>query len=110
MWVEFDIFSGRPNPSWKMSFEEVVEVRSRLGPMIKTEKPPDEGGLGYRGFVISNSEKIPGIPIEIRVYKAILTVNENRSTSYYTDVNDIETLLIDQARKRGYEDLVSAIT
>ncbi len=93
-----------------MSSEEVVEFRSRLGALIKTEKPSDEGGLGYRGFVMENSEKIPGIPSKIRVYKGILTVNENGSESYYKDVSGIETLFIEQARKRGYEDLVNAIT
>ena len=93
-----------------MSSEEVVEFRERLGGLIKIEKPPDEGGLGYRGFVMEDSEKIPGIPSKIRVYKDILTVNENGMESYYKDEKTIETLLIEQARKRGYEDLVDAIT
>lgn len=62
MRVELDIFSGRPNPSWELSVDEAAELSRRLAALIKTETRPDEGGLGYRGFVITNPDPLAGIP------------------------------------------------
>lgn len=110
MRVELDVFSGLPNPSWQMSAEEAADFRSRISSLPKTEKPSDEGGLGYRGFLVSNSEKLPGLPPKIRVYKGVLTISEDGTENYYEDVNGVERLLLRQARNHGYGDLVSGVT
>lgn len=110
MRVELDIFSGRPNPSWQMSAEEAAEFLKRIRSLPKKEKPSEESGLGYRGFVISNAEKMPSIPFEVRVYKGVLTIHEDGSQAYYKDVNAVERLLLQQAREHGYGDLVSGVT
>jgi hypothetical protein len=48
--VEADLYSGRPNPSWPLTPEEVAELARRiegLAPAAAVE-PPDR--LGFRGF------------------------------------------------------------
>jgi hypothetical protein len=52
MLVELDIFSGRPNPRWKldeMARRRLVELHHGLQPTV--DQPPEPPGLGYRGFV-----------------------------------------------------------
>jgi hypothetical protein len=109
MRIELDVFSGRPNPSWQMTAEESAEFRHRTSSLPKTEKLSDEGGLGYRGFVISDSGKAVGTPSNIRVYKGVLTINGDGTEDHYNDVNGVEQLLLRQAHNHGYGELVSGI-
>jgi hypothetical protein len=109
MRVELDIFSGRPNPSWELSAEEATELAKRLIPLSKAEEHSEEGGLGYRGFLISNPEAVAGIPSQIRVYQGAITISNNGIEQAYKDLNGIERWLIQQARKHGYENLVRGI-
>ena len=53
--VEADMFSGRPNPMWRMTAQESAELRRRLAhlrpaPTGSVLKPPV---LGYRGLRIT---------------------------------------------------------
>lgn len=47
--VTLDVYSGKPNPSWKLSREESEELLKRLGVLASTEEQVAEfDGLGYR--------------------------------------------------------------
>lgn len=52
--VELDIFSGNPNPVWKLEPKEENELIERViaDPSL-TSPPKSAGGLGYRGFTIT---------------------------------------------------------
>ena len=106
MRVEFDVFSGQPNPAWELSAQEAAELARRLADLPRHDQTAAEGGLGYRGFVISNPQKIPGLPVELRVYRGVLTVPGQGGALSYGDVNRIEQWLLEQAGQRGYGDLV----
>lgn len=106
MRVELDVFSGKPNPTWQLSTEEVAELASRLRSMPLAREPFVEGALGYRGFVITNGEEPIGLPAQIRVFKGVVVTTDERSTKQYQDVNGIEPWLLEQARKRGYGDII----
>ncbi|HEX8736063.1 MAG TPA: hypothetical protein VF721_12120 [Pyrinomonadaceae bacterium] len=56
--VELDIFSGNPNPVWTLTAQEEKEFVARVmaDPSL-TLPPKSAGGLGYRGFTISASDK-----------------------------------------------------
>ncbi len=107
--VELDIFSGRPNPSWELSSEEVSELVRYMDGLIPVSQPAVASILGYRGFVISNIGKITGLPVKIHVFNGILTVTENGSTNYYKDVNNVENWLIGKAKEHGYGDIINEI-
>ena len=108
--VELDIFSGRPNPSWELSSGEVSELARKMTGLIPASKPATANNLGYRGFIVSNPDKIAGLPVKFHVFNGVLTVTEKGSTSYYNDVNDIENWLIGKAKEHGYGDVISETT
>lgn len=56
MLVELNVFSGRPNPRWKLddlSSRELRQLENRLH--ATGEAPVDPPGLGYRGFVYADN-------------------------------------------------------
>lgn len=55
--VTLHVFSGRSDPAWELTEEQIKELSDRLRSINKTTflKPPGiVGGLGYRGFTISS--------------------------------------------------------
>ncbi len=100
-----DIFSGRPNPTWKLSENQVDELKTKLGTFPSAEsKAPS--GLGYRGVRLVNIGKIANIPDRIIAYNGVLAITEKGITNYYEDSNKIEEWLLDQARERGYGEAI----
>ena len=56
MLVELDIFSGRPNPRWKLDEPSAEALRQLVVRLAATaESPPEPPGLGYRGFVFEDA-------------------------------------------------------
>ena len=47
------IFSGRPDPSWQLTAEEVRELASRLEGV---HSAPEVSTLGYRGFLVQSDD------------------------------------------------------
>jgi len=52
--VELDIYSGRPNPEWRLSAKEEQELLNRVmdEPTLLTPVSHSTGKLGYRGLII----------------------------------------------------------
>lgn len=100
-----DIFSGRPNPTWKLSENQVDELKTKLGtfPSAESKSTP---GLGYRGVRLVNIGKITNIPDRIIAYNGVLAITEKGITNYYEDSNKIEEWLLDQAREQGYGEAI----
>jgi len=100
-----DIFSGRPNPTWKLSENQVDELKTKLGtfPSAESKSTP---GLGYRGVRLVNIGKITNIPDRIIAYNGVLAITEKGMTNYYEDSNKIEEWLLDQAREQGYGEAI----
>src|SRR5215475_2806090 len=68
MFVELDVFSGRPNPRWELdesSSQKLRYLQSRL--TNARESPPGVPGLGYRGFLYAD----PNGPV--RAYRGYVT-------------------------------------
>lgn len=53
MQVTLDVFSGRPNPSWKLSGNDLSRLINGLAGKAVPSPEPGKGGLGYRGFIIA---------------------------------------------------------
>ena len=59
MVVELDVFSGRPNPRWELDDRASQELRQLQGRLTKArETPPEPPGLGYRGFLYGDGERV----------------------------------------------------
>ncbi|SRR5258707_10349679 len=102
MEVILDVFSGRPNPSWELTLQEVSELARRLTNLTLTTRIPTEGGLGYRGFTIVNTDKIAELPAQISAFNGVISCSENGYTTYYNDTTSVESWLIGLARNQGY--------
>ena len=108
MTVEFDIFSGKPNPTWVLSKEESLELTDLLKDLPPANMPTDESGLGYRGFLLSNPEMMGGLPSVIHIYKGVVEMKGNH-IQYYQDAHGVEHKLLQQASQRGYKDIVDGL-
>jgi hypothetical protein len=108
MLVTLEVFSGRPNPSWTLSADEEQELTRRLRGLPPSGESPAAGDLGYRGFRIVNNSNRAQLPSEVVVTKGVVSVRDDRGTRHYTDVNGIESWLVEQARQRGYGALIEA--
>lgn len=103
--VVLDIFSGRPNPTWELSDNQVDELRPKIR-VSTSAKPKTPPGLGYRGVRLINIGKVANIPDRIIAYDGVLSVTEEGKTNYYEDINKIEEWLLDQAREQGYGEAI----
>lgn len=106
MRVELNIFSGRPNPSWELSPQDASTLEERLTELTRTSQSPGEGGLGYRGFILSNPTQIAGLSSQIHIFKRVITISEGGHTTRYRDTKGAEGWLIEQARKQGYGNIL----
>ena len=48
--VEADLYSGRPNPAWSLTPEEVSRLVGRIEELAPTDAAEPPGRLGYRGL------------------------------------------------------------
>lgn len=104
MIVELDVFSGRPNPTWELSAEQMTEILEAFQDLPLTHQPLAENGLGYRGFILLNPERLAGLAPHIRVYNGIVTMSNGHIQSY-RDIHGIERRLLLQAAQHGYKDI-----
>ena len=71
------VFSGRPNPTWELTPNQIGDLRERLKRLSKTTlaKPPGVlGKLGYSGFLIRTNQE-PGFPESIFIHSGIVDLN-----------------------------------
>lgn len=102
--VELDIFSGRPNPTWKLSGEETSQLLSLLGNLPSTDARRQEPGLGYRGFVVSFRESTA------RIYGGTVERSAGESSEFFADKNRaLERWLLKASGSRLSPDLYEIV-
>jgi hypothetical protein len=100
MEIELDVFSGRPNPTWVVSPELAASVSRALSSLPAAPARPEPGHLGYRGFIIRQSE------LSARVFDGHVIVTTNGTPRTFADSAGLEQQLIDDARQRGFADII----
>lgn len=108
MMVEMDVFSGRPNPTWSLSEEQVVELLKAFHDLPPADKFSQETGLGYRGFLILNPDRAGTLAPHIRIYGGIVTMTDDHE-QFYRDVHGLEHRLLLQASHQGYKAIVDSV-
>jgi hypothetical protein len=102
--VRLLIFSGRPDPEWTLNDQETEQllglVRETLG--REETNPPPRGGLGYRGFLVRNTQPTFS-RLDFSVFRGVLTFDGARGV-HRKDVAGVEDLLLTQASDRGYRE------
>lgn len=97
MQVELDVFSGRPNPRWNLTYEEIDKFLNALKDLPSVRMTVDRAKwLGYRGMIVSGKE------IEIRsynkvsVYNGTILAEGSKETKVFKDENrELERWLLE---------------
>ena len=93
MIVEFDVFSGRPNPTWSLTTEQIMELQEKFQDLPPADELSGESGLGYRGFLLLNPDRENGLAPHIRIHGGIVTMTD-ANVQCYTDVHNIRHRLL----------------
>lgn len=104
------IFSGRPDPEFPVPDDAVDELVTRVSQVVEgtqTEQP-QEGGLGYHGLRVSNTEGRTGLPEELEAFRGVVTEMNGGMTRHFVDSAGVEDFLLDQARAAGLGELLDA--
>jgi hypothetical protein len=108
--VQLLIFSGRPDPEWAVEGDSLQELVDRARTAIGQEPAysPQPGGLGYRGFIIRHQEDALELPRELSVFHGVVTTHPSAQASHWRDVSGLESWLMEQARGKGYGEILAA--
>lgn len=102
--VELDIFSGRPNPTWRLSPGEAGELLEKLRALGPGSRP--RMGLGYRGFVIHRADSRGHMVPWLRIGLAAVSVLTGSTQRSYRDTEGIESWLKEKAVQQGFGPLI----
>jgi hypothetical protein len=94
--VELDVFSGRPNPQWRLSSEESVLLGTKITSLSEPTDTPTIPDLGFRGFVLRSGART------IRVYADRIVFEEPKSEHACRDTAGIRDQLAADAARRGF--------
>jgi hypothetical protein len=101
--VEFNVYSGLPNPKWDLTGKECAELLKQLAPLPPSKKIINDGGLGYSGFTVNiTTDSLKNTTLYARVYKGIISVDAAGIKKNYKDLHHLEKWLMAQASKKGY--------
>lgn len=83
--VRVDLFSGRDNPVWSLSDDELATVRAALVGLVEIPPVSAPDHLGYRGFQVdlTVSEREP--VSRIWVYDGAIIWQRGEMVTYYRD-------------------------
>lgn len=106
--VELDIFSGGQNPTWVLTPEESKELLQLLDSLPEKDNNKNEGGLGYRGFIVTiTSDNADTKSHSVHIFNG--TVSMDSGAKNYSDKNNVEKWLLRQASGKGYGALADSI-
>jgi hypothetical protein len=106
MRIEIDVYSGRPNPEFHLSEAQSKELARMLQGLPAANREAPESGLGYRGFVVSETGG-SGLPSRLRVFDGLVINEDAQPAKAFVDSNGAEAWLKQQARQAGYGTLVN---
>jgi hypothetical protein len=95
--VEFDIFSGMPNPTWILTDAEADSFLKQVDALPRTSPRELSGNLGYRGFIVQCSQ---GADTElIRIQNGSVHISKGGTNVYaYDEDRELERWLLNAAR------------
>ena len=108
--VRLQIYSGRPDPEWTLEPDAADEVARQVRQAMSAApgQAPPEGGLGYRGFRITGGEAF-GLPSELAAFRGVVSEVTGKRTRHWPDTAGLERSLIEDARKRGFAEVLDAL-
>lgn len=108
--VTLDIFSGRENPSWELSREQLGALASALEALPETEPAAFFDGLGYRGFRVAITDEATGKTEGIKVWKDLVQYSAGGADKFLKDKDRrVEHLLLESGGVHLKDDLRDAV-
>ncbi len=100
--VEVDVYSGRQNPRWVMTDEELADLREavqRLGEP-SARATPHGGGLGFRGFVVHDVVLAGAAgPAELSVVDEAVIRRSGNPATWADPAGTVLALLLEDAQE-----------
>ena len=91
--VTLGIYSGRPDPEWTLTPEQVAVLDAEMAMLPGASGTPPSGGLGYHGFTVTR----PGSTVI--VYRGTVAAPGDGDRPYRVDKGHvIERLLLETGR------------
>ena len=81
--VEFDIFSGVPNPNWSLTAAEADSFMKQLAALRRTAPEQFSGKLGYRGFIVQCTQTTDAWLV--RLQNGIVHIVQGATNTYADD-------------------------
>jgi hypothetical protein len=94
--VTLDIYSGRPNPTWELSSDQLAEYRELLASArvyTPLQSPASAMGLGYRGFTVQSVADI-SIPHTSLFFGGVMDIGDVRTRNFSDTDNRVERFLL----------------
>jgi hypothetical protein len=108
--VTLHIYSGRPDPAWELTDDQVQELSDRISQIQNTTllKPAGlAGALGYRGFSIT-SVREKYLDPHVYVHGGVVDL-DRFDLNRITDVPDLEEWLLSTAGDAVTDDVRQAV-
>jgi hypothetical protein len=109
--VELDVFSGRPNPTWALSEADINTFQKKLGTLPTTAAQPYPDQLGYRGLVVTLTDRASGKPAMVwRVSGGVAQIAAGTAHDYYADADQgLESWLLETGQPFLPADLFASV-
>lgn len=102
--IELDIFSGRPNPTWRLDDAQTIELLALLSDLpVATQGQPEP--LGYRGFLVYRCGSAGVAAAPVRVYAGTVEIDSQP----FADIRGAEAWLQRSARANGWAAILDGI-
>ena len=99
--VTLDVFSGKENPTWVLSEEQVDAFISVLDALPASAPSSFYDGLGYRGFLVTTTDSESGETSSVTAYKGKIRYSSGEGIKYLTDKGRrVEKLLLESGGAR----------
>ena len=108
--VEFDLFSGRPNPTWLLSKTEMASLQEKLSGLstVAPFLPPEQ--LGYRGIRVNLADAESRTRSAILIYHGGIIHWSGNTVSYYEDKGkQLEHWLVEMSKSHIDADLYAVM-
>lgn len=109
MAVSLGIYSGRPDPSWTLTDEQIAEFGRLVEPLPTAVGDPPAGGLGYHGFYVLVSE--PGQADRTLVaYRGFIADSGSGPRTFWQDAErTVEAYLLETGRPHLTANVIAAV-
>lgn len=95
------LYSGRPNPTWTLRYDELREIRRRIRGLRPAAAPENFPKIGELHLEVVNNGRAQTLPDRIEVARGLVQIESGSTSSWFTDDNGLSDLLEASARAAG---------